>query len=263
MIKSNYKGKATFVETPLTKEITMKAHNNKKKGTCRYTIFTVLAVGFLIITFGLIAQPVMAKGMGWYGPSKSPDEIVQTLRDRLDLSAEQVAAVRPIVEEKSRLMTEIRDKKGLYRKEARSEKHRIIWNADMQLSRILTDEQVDTYLELKQEQRQQMHRDKMDGRRMRGQYSKTPAQKIERLSSLLDLTEEQTIQIEPIIKESMAKQQLVRQATRDEMQAIGDETHAQLSTILTDEQMEELNAIKEERRARKDRRMERPGRMGF
>ena len=103
----------------------------------------------------------------------------------------------------------------------------------------------------------------MDGRKMRGQYSKTPAQKIERLSTLLNLTGEQKIQIEPIIKESMAKKQLVRQSMRDEMQAIGDETHEQLSTILTSEQMEELHAIQEERGARKDRRMDRPGRKGY
>ncbi len=263
MIKSNHKGNATSVEIPLTKENTMKAHNIKKKNTGRYAVFTVLAAGCIVIAFGLIAQPLMAKGRGWYGPGRSADEIVQTLTERLDLAAEQVDAVRPIIEKKTALMKEIRDKKGAYKKQARSDMHKLMLDTDIQLGRILTDDQVDKYIELKLEHREQMHRGKFRGGKMRGQYSKTPAQKIERLRTLLDLTEEQTVQIEPIIKESMAKQQLIRQDMRDEMQAIGDETHEQLSTILTSKQMEELNVIKEERRARMEKRMDRPGRMGF
>ncbi len=246
-----------------TKEVTMKADNIKKKRATRYAVFTVLAAGFIIIAFGLIAQPIMAKGRGWYGPGRSADEIVQTLTDRLDLTAEQIEAVRPIIEEKTELMKEIRDEKGAYRKQTRSEMHKLMMNTDIQLGRILTDDQVDKYLELKLEQREQMQRGKFRGGKMRGQFSKTPEQKIERLSTILDLTEEQTEQIEPIIKESMEKRQEVRQAMRDEMHAIGDETHGQLSTILTDDQIEKLNSIKEERRARMDSRMDRSGRMGF
>ena len=171
-------------------------------------------------------------------------------------------------------MNEIRDRKGSYRKETRSEMHKLMLDTDMQMGRILTDEQVDKYLELKQEHREQMHRGKFRGKKMRGQFNKTPEQEIERLSTILDLSEEQTVRIEPIIKESMEKRQevfdkyrdqgqQVRQAMRNEMQAIGDETHEQFSTILTAEQMEELNAIQEERRAKMDRRLDRPGHRGF
>jgi len=274
MNRSNHKRKAVSDKKPLTKEDTMKVINNKKKRTGRYAISTILAAGFIIIILGLIAQPLMAKGKGRFGPPRSPDEIVQTLTDRLDLSDEQAEAVRPIIEEKSLLMKQIRDKKGSYRKESRSEMRRLKWDTDIQLGRILTDEQVDKYLELKQEQREMRHSGKDRGAKMRGQFSKSPEQKIERLSTILDLTEEQTVRIEPIIKESMEKRQevfdkysdqgqQVRQAMKNEMQAIGDQTHEQLSTILTTTQMEKLTIIKEERRARKDRRMDRPGHMGF
>jgi hypothetical protein len=44
------------------------------------------------------------------------------------------------------------------------------------------------------------------------------------------------------------------------MQVIGDETHKELSHILTDEQSEDLRTLKEERRARMDKWM---GRTGF
>ena len=252
----------------------MKTDNIKKKSNGRYAIFTILATGFLIITFGLIAQPLMAKGKGRFGPPRSPDEIVQTLTDRLDLSAEQAEAVRPIIEEKSLSMQEIRDKKGANRKEARSEMHRLQLDTDMQLGRILNDEQLDKYLVLKQEQREMRHGGKGRGGKIRGQFNKTPDQEIERLSTILDLTEEQIVQIEPIINESMEKRhevfdkyrdqgQQVRQAMREEMHAIGDETHEQLSTILNAEQMEELNSIKEERRSKMERHTNRPGHMGF
>jgi len=274
MNKSIRKREATSDKKPLTKEDTMKAINHEKRSVGRYAIFTVLATGFIIIAFGLIAQPLMAKGKGRFGPPRSPDEIVQTLTDRLELSAEQIEKVRPIIEEKLLLMNGIRDRKGNFRKETRSEMHRLQMDTDMQLGRILTDEQVDKYLELKQEQREMRHSGKGRGGKMRGQFNKSPEWKIERLSTILDLTEDQTVQIEPIIKESMEKRQeifdkyrdqdqQVRQAMRSEMQAIGDETHEQLSTILNDEQMEELNTLREERHTRMERRMDRPGHMRF
>ncbi len=274
MNKSNHRMESTSDKKPLSKEDNMKTNNIKKKRTGKYALFTILATGVIIIAFGLIAQPLMAKGKGRFGPPRSPDEIVQTLTDRLELSAEQIEKVRPIIAEKSLLMNEIRDRKGNFRKETRSEMHRLQMDTDMQLGRILTDEQVDKYLELKQEQREMRHSGKGRGGKMRGQFNKSPAWKIERLSTILDLTEDQTVQIEPIIIESMEKRQevfdkyrdqgqQVRQAMRSEMQAIGNETHEQLSTILTAEQMEELNSIKEERRAQMERRMDRPGHMGF
>jgi hypothetical protein len=46
---------------------------------------------------------------------------------------------------------------------------------------------------------------------------------------------------------------------RDEMQAIVDETHKHLSNILTDEQIEDLRTLKEERRSRTDKWLGRPG----
>ena len=263
MRKADQKRKTGSNNQPLTKENIMKADDNKNRHTGRQSIFTVIAAAFFIITFGLAAQPLMAKGKGFYGPDRSPDEIIQTLTDRLDLSAEQTEAIRPIIEEKALSMKNIRDKKGAYRKEARTEMHRLMLDTDMQLGRVLDDEQIDKYLELKQERRDQMRRGKSGGRHMRGQFSKTPEQEIEKLRTALDLTDEQTLQIEPIIKESIEKRRQVRQAMRNEMQAIGDETHEQLSTILTDEQVTKLNSMHQEKRARKERRMEHPGNMGF
>jgi hypothetical protein len=86
----------------------------------------------------------------------------------------------------------------------------------------------------------------------------------------LNLTEDQATDVEPIIEDSLENKrevfekyssqgQSARQDMRDEMQAIGDETEAQLATILTDEQMETLRTIREEKRARMETRMNRSG----
>ncbi len=123
-------------------------------------LFVVLAAGFFIIALSLVLGPISAEAKGRFGPKRSPDEMVQVLTERLDLTDEQVEAIKPIIEEKYQKHNDMRTKR----------------EAD-------------------------------------------------------------------------------RRAFRAEMQAIGDETHAQLSTVLTDEQIEELNAIQEKRHDRKDRRM--------
>ena len=242
--------------------------------TYRGPVYITLAAGFLVIIASLIAQPLMAKSRGWFGPQKSPDEIVQTLTDRLDLTAEQVETIRPIITEKHQKMNEIRGKSDTERREGRMEMQKLKWDTNMKLGEILTEEQVDRYLELRQEQRGEKHKGKFGDRKMSRGFNKTPEQVIERLNARLQLTKEQVVQIEPIIKESIEKRKeifdkyrdeglRVRESMRSEMQSIGDETHAQLSTILNDSQRKELNAIKEERHERRDRCMNRPGPMGY
>ena len=239
-------------------------------GRGRYAFFATLTVVVLIAAFGLIAQPMFAEAKGRFGPPKSADEIMLTLTERLDLTPEQAESVRPIIEDKVINHNEIRGRTDTERKAHRAEMRKLRWNTEIRLSEILTDEQVDKYLELKQEQRKKFKKGKHRGGWMKKGMHKTPEQVIERLCTRLDLTEEQEVQAGPIIKESIDKRRLVfdkyreqglkiKQAMRGEMQGIGDATHAELSTILSDEQMEEFNAMKEEKRARMDKWMDRSG----
>jgi Spy/CpxP family protein refolding chaperone len=268
----NQDRKAAPDKNHLTKEDTMKTVKTAKR-ISRGPIYLTLAAGF-IIALGLITQPLMAKNKGRFGPPRSPDEIVQTMTDRLDLTSEQVEAIRPIIEEKALKMSEIRDRSGTDRRAVRTEMQKLRWNTEMKLGEILTEEQVDKYIELRQEQREKMHRGKFRREKMGGGFNKTPEQVIERLSARLDLTEEQAVEIEPIIKESIEKKRQifdkyseqgiqVRESMRNEMQSIGDETHDRLSTVLTNEQMEELLIIKEEKRARMEERRNSPRSRGF
>jgi hypothetical protein len=243
-----------------------KAGNRK----ARYAFITALAAVFLIAVSGLIVQPMLAEAKGRFRQPQSADEIMKTLTERLDLTPEQVKAVRPVVEENVMKRNEIRGKSDMERKTRRTEMRKLRWNTETRLGEILTDEQVDRYLELKQEQRKGFKRGRHRGGWMKKGMYKTPEQFIERLSARLDLTEEQRAEAEPIIKESIEKRRLVfekyreqglniRQAMRGEMKEISDATHAELSTILSDEQREKLNTIQEEKRARSGKWMHRHG----
>jgi len=245
-------------------------YKTAKTGKGIYVFFAALAAVAFIAALGLIAQPMTAEAKGRFGPPRSADEIMQTLTERLDLTPEQAEAVRPIIEEKVKTRDEIRGRTDTDRKDHRAEMRKLRWNTEIRLSEILTDEQIDEYLELRQEQRKEFRRGRHHGGWMKKGMHKTPDQVIERLRSRLALTEKQAVQAGPIIKESIEKRRAVfekyaeqglkvRQAMRSEMQAIGDATHAELATILSDEQREEFNTMKEEKRARMDKWMGRPG----
>ena len=247
---------------------------NKRNRTGKGSFLAAMAAGLLIAALALTMQPTSADARGFFGQQRSPDQIVERLTDRLDLTAEQVEAIRPVIEEKVLKMNEIRENTGADRQAARTEIQKLRWNTERTLDEILTDEQLEKYLELRQKRHGGMNRGKQHSGRMGKGLNRSPEQAIARLTDRLDLTDEQAAEIRPIIEETMEKRRAVfdkygdqrqttRQAMSSEMQAIGDETHEQLAPILTDEQMEELDAIQEERRARADKRMNRSGPRGF
>ena len=164
-------------KTCLQKEEAMKK-NTINKNCCRRAKYVLLAAGLFIIITGLVAQPLMAKSRGWSGPRYSPDEIIQTLTERLDLTAEQVNVIRPIIEEKHRNMMDMRSRLGEDRRAARTERMKLKWETEMQLGAILTDEQVDKYLLLKQERREERHRGKFRDGRMGKGLNKSPEEMV-------------------------------------------------------------------------------------
>ena len=274
MDTKNQKKDASPETNHLIKEETMSNTREKGQRRGRYAFFAALAAVVLIAAVGLIAQPMFAEAKGRFGPPKSADQIMQTLTERLHLTPEQVQAVRPGIEEEVKMRTEIQGKTDTDRKAHRAEIRKLRWYTEGRLSEILTDEQVDKYLELKHEQRKSFRRGRHRGGWMKKGMHKTPEQVIERFRSRLDLSEEQAVQAGPIIKESIEKRRAVfekygeqglkvKQAMRSEMLAISDVTHAELASILSDEQKEELNEMKEEKRARMDRWMDRAGPRGF
>jgi hypothetical protein len=260
----------------LKKEDKMETKTNilKRKRKSRSYITIVLTTWIFIIGIGLLTQPFLAEARGPFGINKTPEQIIERLTVRLSLTDEQILAIQPIIEEKVQKMNEIRAERGADRQAARIEMQKLRWDTEIKFNEILTEEQIEKYLELRQEQRGKFSGGKSRGHRMGKGYNMTTEQVIERMTARFNLTGEQAAAIEPIIKESVEKKRAifdkygenrfeVRQAMRDEMQTVGDETETELSGILTDEQMEDLRAFRDQRREWRDKRMNRPGPMGF
>jgi Spy/CpxP family protein refolding chaperone len=254
----------------LIKEDAMTKEGNKKSRRSRHFFPGILAAGVLIGGLTLTIQANSADAGGFFGQQRSPEQIMERLTDRLDLTPEQVEAIRPVIEVKVLKMNEIRENAGEDRRAVRSEILKLRWETERKFDDILTDKQLEEYLELREERRGGMYGGKQRSGWMGKGVNRTPKQAVARLTDRLDLTDEQVAEITPIIEESMKKKRVVfdkygdqrltnREAMRSEMHAIGDATHDQLATILTAEQMEKLNAIQEERRARADKWMNRSG----
>lgn len=270
MKKKNHKNEAAEDSNHFKKEDTMKTARNIKKRTTGNSLCIALAAGLFIIAAALVTQPFSAEARGRSGFRNSPEQIVERLTNRLDLTEDQVKAIRPLIENKVLKMNEIREKSGKDRWTARTEIQKLRWDTEIRLNEILNDDQIAKYLELRQEHRGKFLRDKSSGKRMSRGFNRTPEQVIARLTERLGLTEQQAAEIEPVIKDSIQKKKEVfdkygekrwevRQAMRDEMQAIGDDTHKQLSNILTDEQIDDFRTLMEERPAHMNKFMGRRG----
>jgi len=236
------------------------------------TLYIALAAGLFIVTLTLFAYPFSVEAMGRFGFQESPDRIVAHLTDRLGLTKEQAEAIRPIITDRAQKMKEIRERSGASKEEARTEIQKLWRDTETKLNAILTDEQIRKHEQLRQENRGRFFRNKCRGKRMGRGFHRTPEHVISFLKDRLDLTDKQAAAIEPVIKESLEKKhevfdsygenrQEIRQAMRDKLQAIDLDTQKQLSGILTDEQMQDLRTLREERRSRMDKWQ--GGRSGF
>ncbi len=84
--------------------------------------------------------------------NKSPEEIVSQLRERLHLTEEQTTMIRPIIEES---YTKRRDifNSNADGKAMKSALQQVQWTTDIKLGQILTKEQMESYQNLSEEQR--------------------------------------------------------------------------------------------------------------
>lgn len=270
MERNNQKKEAAKDKNYLNREDIMKTVRNIKNRINGNSLYIALAAGLFIIAAALVIQPFSAEARGRFGLQRSAEQIVERLTDLLNLTEKQAEEIRPIIEEKYLKMREVREKSWKNRGAARVEMRKLRRDTEIRLSEILDDEQIAKYLALRQERRGKFFRDKSVDKRMGRGFNRAPEQVMARLTERLDLTEKQAAEIEPVIKESLEKKREVfdkygekrrevRQAMRGELQAIGDSTHKQLSSMLTDEQIEDLRTLMEERPARMNKSMGRRG----
>ena len=248
----------------------MKLIRNISDRSIKVLFLAGIAASVLLLTTVFTLQPFSAEAGGRFGPSRSPEEIVERLKDRLDLTEEQVEAIRPIIEEKVQMRNELREEYGTDRRAIRTEMQELKRSTELKLGDVLTEEQMEKYQELRQERREQMQRGKKRGGRRQGAINKSPEQVISRLTERLELTEDQVTAITPIIEKNVEQRREIfdsykgegrqlKDSMRNEMQTIGEETETQLSSVLTDEQMEKFLEFREERRERMGKRMYKSG----
>ena len=224
----------------------------------------------------LAAASALTLGAAWArageGPSPppSPARIISHLEENIGLTEEQKGLLAPVVEESHDRHREIQRKYGkqerALRRAAREERQAVASAVDTQLASILTDEQMEEYLKLKEERRSQGRK----GARGRGRGEcmrrgdMSPDRMLMHLSERLDLSAGQEGRLLPIIEESvdqrreffesLGEQEVIeRSAVRQRMEEIEDSLEEQLASVLTAEQMEEFIEIREERESKRGR----------
>lgn len=98
-----------------------------------------------------------------------------------------------------------------------------------------------------------------------GHRGPSPERAVERLTEELSLTADQQSQVKTIMEENFAKGAEMRQTHRKEMDALRDETHESLAAVLSPEQVQKFDQLREERRDHREHRQDcdrRPCRWG-
>jgi len=87
-----------------------------------------------------------------------------------------------------------------------------------------------------------------------GHRGPSPDRAVERLTEDLALTADQQTQVKTILEESFAKGTEMREAHRQEMEALRDQTHESLAAVLTPEQVQKFDELRDERREHREHR---------
>jgi len=113
-------------------------------------------------------QPIGVQARDVSNMNASPDEVVSQLKSRLNLTEEQEAKMRPIIEESIQKRREIVKNSSQDRKTVRSQLQELRWSTDMQIGKILTGAQMKEYQKLREEQSEKAeNNDTQHGRRSR------------------------------------------------------------------------------------------------
>lgn len=113
-------------------------------------------ITWLLLLSLLRAMPAMA----YRGDRMmEPDQVIANLRDRLDLTEEQMDQIRPIIEDqiekRRQIFEEIKTQGRQGRKALKNEMRAIRSYTDNQLEGILTEQQMEEYRQMQDERRQQ------------------------------------------------------------------------------------------------------------
>ncbi len=83
--------------------------------------------------------------------SKSPEQLMYRLKDRLRLTEEQETKIQPIVDENFKKRSEILKNSGQGGKSEKISLQELQWATDMQIGKVLTEDQMKEYEKLREE----------------------------------------------------------------------------------------------------------------
>jgi len=134
-----------------------------------YLKFLALSGYVLFCAMIFMTQPIGAQARDISNINASPDEVMSRLKTRLSLTEEQEAKMRPIIEGSIEKRREIVKNSSDDRKAVKSQLQELKWSTDMQIGKILTEEQMKEYQKLREEQTEKAENNEThSGRKSRG-----------------------------------------------------------------------------------------------
>lgn len=116
----------------------------------------VLNALLAILAVALTSTPAWAQQGGFGGRRMlSPDERLAQLTEQLDLTDEQAAQMKPIIDAQSKKQQELFESAGGDRATMRAEMTKLMEETDKQYAEVLTEEQMSKYREMRQERMRQ------------------------------------------------------------------------------------------------------------
>ena len=108
-----------------------------------------------LVALGLATTPALAQQGPGGRRMLSPDERLARLTEQLDLTDEQAAQMKPIIDEQSKKQQELFENAGGDRATMRAEMTKLMEETDKQYAEVLTEEQMSKYREMRQERMRQ------------------------------------------------------------------------------------------------------------
>ncbi|HWR17867.1 MAG TPA: hypothetical protein VN577_23765 [Terriglobales bacterium] len=218
----------------------------------RVFVSAVLSAALLTATVPLMAQNATTGGQGGnttMGPGAGKGmhgrhgqgNQLQMMAKKLNLTQQQQDQLKPIFEQTRQQAQAIKNDSTLTQQQKQEKLKALRENTHSQVQTILTPEQ--------QQQMSQMREQRME--RMKGARQ----QMGQRIAQKLNLTQQQQDQLKPIMDKQREQMQAIRtdsaltQAQKQEkMQALRQDTQTQVNAILTPEQQQQWQQMKENRK---------------
>lgn len=123
-------------------------------------LLSLVAVGLLLTAGPFLTSAVAQDQAGSSAPSKmqlpSPDEVVDTLAAKLDLSDDQKTQIKPIIADRQQKLQELRSDTSTRPMQKMRKMKGIFEDSDKKIKAVLTDQQKQQYTQMEQQMRQQM-----------------------------------------------------------------------------------------------------------